>query len=119
VGGRSPPPPQHRDLSWKEQVYHPTELAADALEEINRVIECAVTYARKYGPKRCVGNVVPVDPIERWVVIQNRKDRRMIPLSMIIGAEAEDGDSPPKNGQNKTEPYDGARCFFISSPCLR
>jgi len=92
--------PQHRDLvleqKQREREYHPPELAADTLEEIGRVIEwskvkkqpIAVTYASKYGPKRCVGYVTRLDPIERWLVIQNAEDKRMIPLSKIIGAEA-------------------------------
>jgi len=91
--------PEHRGLlleqKRKEKVYHPPELADDALEEINRLIEwsrvkkktIALTYASKNGPKRFVGYVMHVDPIERWLVIQNEEDRRMIPLSKIIGAE--------------------------------
>lgn len=91
--------PEHRDLlleqKHKEQVYHPPELANDALEEINRLIDWSrvkkkpivLTYASKYGPKRCVGYVTRLEPIERWLVIQNGEDRRMIPLSKILGAE--------------------------------
>lgn len=91
--------PEHRDplleQKRKEKVYHPPELADDALEEINRLIEWSrvkkkpimLTYASKYGPKRCTGYVVSVNPIERWLVIRNGEDKRMIPLSKIIGAE--------------------------------
>jgi hypothetical protein len=69
--------PEHRDLvldqKRKEQVYHPLELADDELDEIGLVIEWSrvkkkpivLTYASKYGPKRCVGTVMRVDPIER------------------------------------------------------
>jgi len=47
----------------------------------------ALTYVNMYGPKRIIGTVTRVDAIERWLVIQNEEDRRMIPLSKIIGAE--------------------------------
>jgi hypothetical protein len=92
--------PEHRDLvleqKQKEKVYQLPELAVDALEEINRLIEWSrvkkkpivLTYASKYGPKRCAGYVMSVNSIERWLVIQNGEDKRLIPLSKIIGAEA-------------------------------
>ena len=76
-------------------MYRPPELADDTLEKINWVIEwsrvkkqpIALTYTSKYGPKRFTGNVTRVDPIERWLVIQNEEDKRMISLSKIIDAE--------------------------------
>ncbi|PRX38916.1 YolD-like protein [Planifilum fimeticola] len=91
--------PEHRDplleQRQRKNVYHTPEMADNALEEINRVIEwsrvkkkpIALTYANKYGPKRFTGYVTRIDPIERWLVIQNREDKRVIPLSKIIGAE--------------------------------
>jgi YolD-like protein len=92
--------PQHRDLIREEKQkvreYRPPELAADELEALDRVIQWSrvkkkpivLTYASKYGPKRCAGCVVHVNPIERWLVIQTGEEKRLIPLSKIIEAEA-------------------------------
>mgnify|MGYP001229412615 CR=1 FL=1 len=93
--------PQHRDLLFdsrqREREYRPPELAEDEMEEISRLIAwsktqekpIALTYAERFGPKRITGVIVRIDPIERWLVIQTEteEDRRMIPLSQIIGAE--------------------------------
>jgi hypothetical protein len=46
-----------------------------------------LTYTDRYGPKRITGVIARIDPIERWLIIQGEEDRRMIPLSQIIGAE--------------------------------
>ncbi|MGI6126143.1 MAG: YolD-like family protein [Planifilum sp.] len=98
--------PQHRDLIWeerqREKEYQPPELAADALETLDRVIRWSrmkkkpiiLTYASKYGPKRCIGYVLNIHPIEGWLILQQGEERRMIPLSKIVGAEAAtDGES--------------------------
>ena len=91
--------PQHRDLLFdsrqKERKYRPPELAEDEMEEISRLIAWSKTqekpitliYAEKYGPRRITGVIARIDPIERWLIIQSEEDRRMIPLSQIIGAE--------------------------------
>jgi hypothetical protein len=65
------------------------------MEEISRLIAWSKTqekpitliYAEKYGPRRITGVIARIDPIERWLIIQSEEDRRMIPLSQIIGAE--------------------------------
>lgn len=91
--------PEHRDLLLEEkqrqQEYQPPELMIDTLEEIARLIgwskvnqkNIEVTYATRYGPKKCVGYVAQINQIERWLVIQNGEEKKLIPLSRIIGAE--------------------------------
>lgn len=91
--------PEHRDLLFdhreKEREYRPPELAEDEVEEISRLISWSkaqerpitLIYADRYGPKRITGVVTRIDPIERWLILQSEEDRRMIPLSQIIGAE--------------------------------
>ncbi|PTX60801.1 YolD-like protein [Melghirimyces profundicolus] len=91
--------PEHEAQLWQErkrkEEYRPPELAPDALEEIGRMIEWSkleekpivVTYASKYGPKKYLGHVVKVDPVERWLVMRNGEDKEMLPFSIIIGAE--------------------------------
>jgi len=91
--------PEHRDLLFdhreKEREYQPPELAEDEVEEISRLISWSkaqerpitLIYADRYGPKRITGVVTRIDPIERWLILQSEEDRRMIPLSQIIGAE--------------------------------
>ena len=95
--------PHHRDLILEEKQkakeYHPPELADDELEELDRMIRWSrarqepivLTYASKYGPKRCTGYVLNINPIEGWLILQNGEEKRMIPLSKIVGAEAESG----------------------------
>lgn len=91
--------PEHRELLFehkqKEREYHPPDLAEDQIEKMSRVIERSIvemrpivlTYANKYGPKRFVGTIVRVNPYERWLIIQNEEDKKMIPMSKIIDAE--------------------------------
>ncbi len=95
--------PQHRDLIWeerqREKEYQPPELAADALETLDRVIRWSrmkkkpiiLTYASKYGPKRCTGVVLNINLLEGWIILQSGEEKRLIPLSKIVGAEAESG----------------------------
>lgn len=91
--------PEHRDIireeKQKQQEYKPPELMSDALDEIARLISWSmvnqknieVIYASKYGPKRCIGYVTRVNQVERWLVIQNEDEKKLIPLSGIIGVE--------------------------------
>ena len=91
--------PEHRELLFehkqKEREYHPPDLAEDQIEKMSRVIERSIvemrtivlTYVNKYGPKRFVGTIVRVNPYERWLIIQNDEDKKMIPMSKIIDAE--------------------------------
>jgi hypothetical protein len=95
--------PQHRDLILEEKQkakeYHPPELAADELEALDRAIRWSrakkkpivLTYASKHGPKRCTGFVLNVNLLEGWIIIQSGEEKKLIPLSRIIGAEAEAG----------------------------
>lgn len=97
--------PQHRDLlreeTQRKKEYQPPELATDELESLDRMIQWSqvkkkpiiLTYASKYGPKRCDGYVLNVNPIEGWLILQKGEEKRMIPLSKIVGAEpAADGE---------------------------
>lgn len=91
--------PQHEEQLWlerqKEKEYRPPVLAEDALEEINRLIERSymedqpieVTYATLYGPRKYIGFVMRIDPVGRWLLLQNGEDKELIPFSKIIGAE--------------------------------
>ncbi|MFS8512627.1 MAG: YolD-like family protein [Planifilum fulgidum] len=95
--------PQHRDLILEEKQkakeYHPPELAADELEALDRTIRWSrakkrpivLTYASKYGPKRCTGVVLNINLLEGWIILQSGEEKRLIPLSKIVGAEAATG----------------------------
>lgn len=79
----------------REEEYRPPLLAEDVLQEISRLIERShleeqpieVTYASSYGPQKYIGYVMRIDPVERWLVMQNGADKELIPFSKIIGAE--------------------------------
>ena len=85
----------------KKEEYHPPELDPEALEEIGRMIEWSkleeqaieITNASKYGPKKYMGHVVRIDPVERWLVMRNGEDKELIPFSVIIGAEEPSDDA--------------------------
>ncbi len=84
--------PQHRDLIWEEKQkakeYQPPELAADELEALDRMIRWSrtkkkpiiLTYASKYGPKRCIGYVLNVHPLEGWIILQAGEKRSDSPV---------------------------------------
>ncbi|PTM51712.1 YolD-like family protein [Desmospora activa] len=91
--------PEHEESLWqaqrKSEEYQPPELDPDALEEIGRIIAWSkleeqaieVTYAAKYGTDKYIGHVVRIDPVERWLILQNGEDKKLFPFSIIIGAE--------------------------------
>lgn len=91
--------PEHEAQLWRarqrEEEYRPPVLAEDALQEISRLIERSyleeqpieVTYASSYGPQKYIGYVMRIDPVERWLVMQNGADKELIPFSIITGAE--------------------------------
>ena len=96
--------PHHRDLIREErqktEEYQPPELATDELEELDRMIRWSrakkkpivLTYASKYGPKRCTGYILNINLLEGWLILENGEEKRLIPLSKIVGAErATDG----------------------------
>lgn len=90
--------PEYEEELWRErkkkEEYRPPELDPDALEEIARMIEWSmteeepveITYASKHGPKTYIGHVVRIDPVERWLIMRNGREKEMIPFSIILGA---------------------------------
>lgn len=91
--------PEHEKKLWqarrKSEEYQPPDLDTDALEEIGRIIAWSkleeqaikVTYAAKYGTDQYIGHVVRLDPTERWLILQNGEDKKLLPFSIIVGAE--------------------------------
>src|SRR5699024_12696897 len=78
--------PEYEDQLWRERKKK-EEYRPPALEEIGRMIEWSkveeqaivITYASKYGPKKYIGHVVRIDPVERWLVMRNgRSEERRV-----------------------------------------
>ena len=97
--------PEYEDQLWRErkkkEEYRPPALEPEALEEIGSMIEWSkveeqaivITYASKYGPKKYIGHVIRIDPVERWLVMRNGEDKELIPFPAIIGVEEPSDDA--------------------------
>lgn len=90
--------PEHEEVLWqarqREKEYRMPELEEDALQEISRWIEWSyleeqpilLTVAGKYVPRKFIGYVTRIDPVERVVLLKNGEEKEQIPFSIIIGA---------------------------------
>jgi hydrogenase maturation factor len=90
---------EHEEHIWqmerKKEANKTLKLDPNALKEIGHLIQRSkveeqailVTYLSKYGPKKYIGHVIQIDPVERWLVMQNGEDKIMIPFSLIMKVE--------------------------------
>lgn len=91
--------PEHEAQLWRArkrgEEYRPPVLAENALEEIQSLDWTVIhggaadpgKYASKYGGQKYIGFVMRIDPVERWLVMQNGEDKELIPFSIITWAE--------------------------------
>jgi hypothetical protein len=82
--------------AWREQErFEPPSLSEDALAEMGWWIDWSyreekaicLTIAHSWGPKKMIGFVTRIDPVERWLVLQNGSERERIPFRLILAAE--------------------------------
>ncbi|PTX51243.1 hypothetical protein C8P63_13411 [Melghirimyces profundicolus] len=84
--------PWWREQKMIEECQHQRDPAT--LKRLCRIIEwskmeeqpIAVIYAHRYGPTSMIGQVVRIDLVQRWLILNNGREE-VIPFSLILGAE--------------------------------